>query len=379
MEITIIGWYGTETIGDRAILAGIIRVMSEVFPSYSIRLGSLYPFYTERTLHEDQGFYNEVSLNKLLSIAIFDSKDPVQLRNNIKHSDLLVVGGGPLMDLKEMNMLEYAFLFAQKRNVKTMLLGCGWGPLKNKNIIEIAARLVELSDGVVFRDEVSLNQCLNICPEYSFKINSSIDPAFFACDYFNHHIGEEREQGHIAINFRDVSLEGDHYTGKKVSEEMLCELVRDIAKQTELPVNLIPMHNFFIGGDDRVILNRVASKVALTNVKVIQSPMSLYDTMGQYYHAKLCVGMRFHAVVLQTMLNGNNYVVDYTDPSTGKIVGMMKQMNIEDHYRNRYYSLHTQDDMFAVDLCGENRFGYDSKVIEEFFSRYVNCLRILWP
>ena len=101
MEITIIGWYGTETIGDRAILAGIIRVMSEVFPSYSIRLGSLYPFYTERTLHEDQGFYNEVSLNKLLSIAIFDSKDPVQLRNNIKHSDLLVVGGGPLMDLKE--------------------------------------------------------------------------------------------------------------------------------------------------------------------------------------------------------------------------------------------------------------------------------------
>lgn len=57
MEITIIGWYGTETIGDRAILAGIISLLSKSISNLSIRLGSLYPFYSERTLYEDSDFF----------------------------------------------------------------------------------------------------------------------------------------------------------------------------------------------------------------------------------------------------------------------------------------------------------------------------------
>lgn len=374
----MIGWYGTETIGDRAILAGIFRVMSEVFPSFTVRLGSLYPFFTERTLREDVDFYHEVSLNKLSTIAIFDSQNPRQLRDSIKCSDLLIVGGGPLMDLDEMNMLEYAFIFAKKKHVKTMLFGCGWGPLKNKKSIETAARLVELSDCVVFRDGVSMNQCLSCCSDYSYKVHSSIDPAFFACHYFNCNVKEKRREDHVAINFRDVSLEGDHYSKKGVSEELLSDMVRDIATRTELPVHLVPMHNFFVGGDDRVILNRIEKKVALANVKALQLPLSLNDTMKQYYHAKLCVGMRFHAVVLQTMLNGNNYVVDYTDPYTGKIVGMMRQFKIMDFYEKRYFSLHTNNDMFVVDMTRDERFEYDQMVIEDYYNIYVDCSKKLW-
>lgn len=374
----MIGWYGTETIGDRAILAGIFRVMSEVFPSFNVRLGSLYPFFTERTWREDVDFYHEISLNKLSTITIFDSQNPSQLRDSIKRSDLLIVGGGPLMDLNEMNMLEYAFIFAKKKHVKTMLFGCGWGPLKNKNSIEIAARLVELSDCVVLRDGVSMNQCLSCCSDYSYKVHSSIDPAFFACHYFNCNVKEERAEDHVAINFRDVSLEGDHYAKNGVSEELLSDIVRYIATRTELPVHLVPMHSFFVGGDDRVILNRIEKKVALANVKVLQYPLSLYDTMKQYYHAKLCVGMRFHAVVLQSMLNGNNYVVDYTDPITGKIVGMMKQLKIMDFYEKRYFSLHKKNDMFVVDMMGDERFEYDQMVIEDHYNIYVDGLKRLW-
>lgn len=378
MEITVIGWYGTETIGDRAILAGIFRVMSEVFPSFSVRVGSLYPFYTERTLHEDMDFFQAVSLNKVSSLTIFDSQSPSQLRNNIRGTDLLIVGGGPLMDLSEMNMLEYAFLFAKKKHVRTMLFGCGWGPLKEKYIIEKAIRLVDLSDCVVFRDDVSLSQCVNYCQDFSHKVQASIDPAFFACHYFNCNVKEEREEKHISINFRDVSLEGDHYAKNGVSEEMLCDIVRIIATHTGLPVNLVPMHTFFVGGDDRVILNRIEEKVALENVKALQSPLSLYDTMLQYYHAKLCVGMRFHAVVLQTMLNGNNYVVDYTNPSTGKIVGMMRQMKIMDFYKRRYFSLHTSNEMFLVDMEGNDRFEYNQNEIEDYYNIYVDCLKKMW-
>lgn len=377
MEIAIIGWYGTETIGDRAILAGIFSVLSEVLSSYRIRLGSLYPFYSERTVFEDYDFYKAVSLQKLQSITIFDSRNPRELRKNIRSSDLLMVGGGPLMDLVEMNMLEYAFFYARKKHVKTALCGCGWGPLKNKAIIEKAVRLALLSNVVVLRDQSSKEQCLNHCPQLSEHVLASIDPAFFACRFFMKQVGVDRKEGHIAVNFRDVSLEGDHYTNQVIPESVLSNLVGELALQTNMPIHLVPMHNFVIGGDDRIILSRIEKKVGMLNVQTIHVPLSLMETMEQFYHAKLCMGMRFHSVVLQTMLNGNNYIIDYTDPNSGKIIGMMRQLQIVDFYKNRYCSLYSDAEKIVVDYDGINRYKYDDCQINDYFDVYVNCLREL--
>ena len=44
MKITIIGWYGTETIGDRAILAGLISIFNQAYDEFEVKLGSLNPF-----------------------------------------------------------------------------------------------------------------------------------------------------------------------------------------------------------------------------------------------------------------------------------------------------------------------------------------------
>ena len=53
LKATVIGWYGTETIGDRAILSGILRLLSEVASDITIELGALYPILSERTLRDD--------------------------------------------------------------------------------------------------------------------------------------------------------------------------------------------------------------------------------------------------------------------------------------------------------------------------------------
>ena len=108
MKITIIGWYGTETIGDRAILAGLISFFNKTYDDFEIKLGSLYPFFSQRTINEDYGFYKEI-IKKDIKIDIFNSKDSKDLLNAIKDSDLVVMGGGPLMDLNELFMVEYAF------------------------------------------------------------------------------------------------------------------------------------------------------------------------------------------------------------------------------------------------------------------------------
>ena len=77
-----------------------------------------------------------------------------------------------------------------------------------------------------------------------------------------------------------------------------------------------------------------------TDKIIVQSkPLSLYETMKIYYDAEYCYGMRFHSVLLQTILNGNNIILDYTDPTKGKIIGLLKQLNVEEQYVNSYVSL----------------------------------------
>ena len=57
MKIIILGWYGTETIGDRAILDGILNIYGKITSNITCSIASLYPLFTERTLLMDSSIY----------------------------------------------------------------------------------------------------------------------------------------------------------------------------------------------------------------------------------------------------------------------------------------------------------------------------------
>ncbi len=375
VKIAVIGWYGTETIGDRAILAGLVRVFALTFNDFSIRLGSLFTVLTERTLLEDIDFLSECSGTERLSISIFDSLNHKCLRNNIEDADLLVVGGGPLMDITVMYMLEYALQIAAKKGVKTALLGCGWGPLKSKEYINCALKIVELAQLPIIRDRLSEQSFLSYWKSEKKKVTTLIDPAFLAASYYEKNINRERTQGYIAINLRDVSL--DQYGGNSVLlEARFGKMINDISDKTSLPVYLIPMHTFVIGGDDRVILTKIANKVNKDDVMVLQNPLNLKETMEKYYDAYFCVGMRFHSVVLQTVLNGKNYILDYTDPQRGKISGMLNELKIVDVYASRYASLWDNSNIDVFDIeC--QRYEVDFSLFDDYLNSYSKLLKTI--
>ena len=375
MEITIIGWYGTETIGDRAILAGIFRILSESIGDYSIRLGSLFPFYTQRTVIEDDSFYKKASNNEKFTIKIFDSRNPFELRKNIKHTDVLMVGGGPLMDLQEMSMLDYAFYLAARYKKKTVLMGCGWGPLKSKKCINIARRLIDNASIVIFRDDTSKKQAIeNGC--IKSKIHSLIDPAFIACNVFKEN-AREASSDHISVNFRDVNLEGDHYYNGSNTSDVYIAIIKNALEQSALPIHFVPMHTFFIGGDDRVFLLDLANRIDSNRIKVIQTPLSVEETMSDFYNAAYCIGMRFHSIVLQTAINGNNFIVDYTSPENGKIIGMMKKLCIEETYKDRYISLYSEGKLPRINLSEIHTFNLPSAYINESICSYSKLVKLL--
>lgn len=384
-KITIIGWYGTETIGDRAILAGILRILSLSVDSFELRIGSLYPVLTERAFLEDYPFYVQCA-GKDFSVKIFNSAKTRELRKSICWCDILMMGGGPLMDLDCMSMPDYAFSFARSKRKKTILMGCGWGPLKNPLCIKQSNSLVRHSDAVIMRDELSVVLCRNSLPtsENGKRIVGLIDPAFFAAQVYMRNKQFPREEKRISINMRDICYDSNYVSSEKEKiTAILKGIIRDIAlNYSENEILLVPMHTFHIGGDDRYLLNKMAFDLRLGNVSVQNDPRSLEQTIDIFYNSRFCVGMRFHSILLQTMVNGKNYVIDYTDPAKGKTIGMMKQLGIDQFYQNQYFSLQTYlSDSSRIQFRMSNdvdRYCQRWEVIDEYLDRYLKEIKKLF-
>lgn len=378
MNIAILGWYGTETIGDRAILAGVINLLSEILPKFDISLGSLIPDFSKRTLLEDSDFYNEISQYHLNGISIFDSLNRNELKKAIEKSDLVIVGGGPLMDIDQMFMLEYAFRYAKRKGHNTAIIGCGWGPLKSKKYIESAISIIQNSDLTIFRDATSLNEYVDQSKN-SFgdvkNVFSSLDPAFFCADYFRRMNTYRNSEHYVAINFRDISK--DQYCGNSLNnDKIFVNIINSIRKQYCLPVHLVPMHSYFIGGDDRSQFNRIAFSLNDSNVIVHNNPPSLVEVMSLYKNAQFCVGMRFHSIVLQTVLNGRNIILDYTDPDKGKIIGMMRELDMINAYRDRYYSL-VNLSVKQLPIINPEQFAIKEELLLDYKNKYLAHLNAL--
>ena len=338
-KIAIIGWYGTETIGDRAILAGLLSLFGESFTDgFEVSLGSMYPFYTRRTLSEDLPFLRLCAGNPQLDVPIFDVQKPQELNAAIRRCDLLVMGGGPLMGMPSLFMVEYAFARARKLGKRTLVLGCGVGPMRRKIYERSLVNIVRRADATVFRDEASRAEYERISGRES-RCKSAIDPAVFAAIRYAQSCAAPEKDDAVVACLR--SFPEEYRVGRHVSAQAVNCAVKDAVSRlcAGRKTLLLPMHCFGVGGDDRYFLNRLCRELQNPGVTVQNEPLTLCQTLERFRCADLCIGMRFHAVVLQTVLNGRNLILDYTDPAKGKIAGFIRQAGGEACYRSRYMAL----------------------------------------
>lgn len=344
MIITIVGWYGTETIGDRAILFGIINILKETFNDISIELGSLFPFFTNRTINEDYEIWKEID-GKDISINLFDLNKKEELVGAIRKSDVVMMAGGPLMNIGNMFMIEYAFRKAKKYGKKTALLGCGIGPIYKKKYKKNLYEIIRRSDVTIVRDMVSKKNYEEIFKEIGvdykkYQVYKSIDPSIKCCiTYIKKYRKKVDKLGdYCVINVRKYPI---GYSHKKTDyNEIIIDIVNKIVKNNSgIPCLLLPMHYFHVGGDDRLFQNEIALRLKNENVEVQNKHLNLIQTLKVNASAYKCYAMRYHAVVFQTILNGNNYIIDYTDPIKGKINGFLENIEGCEFYRNRMVKL----------------------------------------
>lgn len=317
ITIFIVGWYGTETIGDKAILGGIIDFYRKKYFKPNIIVSSIYPIITKRTLIE----LNEQKI-KVISFRSFDF---------VKYSKIakeIVMGGGPLMNMEELDIPLLAFSIAKFNKKQTIIFGCGVGPIYGKYLDKLI-KIIHLSDTVLVRDYESKL----FLSKFHLKKNINVinDPAI---DYV------QKIQSNILVNQQNVLCcylreltteyvnlaEDDFLKIKYKFEQALANFIK--FKANELNVDeiiLYHMHNFIVGNDDRDFSRRFINEHFnnyFIKVSYDKELSSIEKIVGAMKSSKLNICMRYHSVVFADTLNVPYLAIDYTNG--GKIYGYMK-------------------------------------------------------
>lgn len=325
-QIFITGWYGTETVGDKAILAGIIQDLTKRYQDKNIGfvITSLYPVITERTM-------KELNVSNYKVIPVYDQL----FISTVKGSDLVVMGGGPLMDLEELALPLISFRIANKMKVKSSIFGCGIGPLMKEKSIIAVKEILSLADEIYLRDQKSIT----IANEWlggTKTIKLSGDPAKFHLNTIAQKSAQKPKLNRLSCFLREwtheyvLHLSTEEFTKLKLDLEFkLSEFIK--AKAEELNVDEIfldHMHNFVIGNDDRDF-SRYFIKKYFTNYKIpisynrkLSTIDSIVDNMKT---SRYNICMRFHSVVFAHTLETDFTGFDYTNG--GKIHNYLTDNN----------------------------------------------------
>ncbi|KPU43682.1 antilisterial bacteriocin subtilosin biosynthesis protein AlbA [Oxobacter pfennigii] len=312
-SILIVGWYGTETVGDKAILGGIVdSYINNYGNDIKIYISSLYPFVTERTI-------KELNINAIVI--------PVYSEQYLKYSsmvDEVVVGGGPLMELDELSLIEWAFKIAKDNSSKTTILGCGIGPIYTGEKREAVREILTLADKIYLRDSKSIEQAEQLIGRSKLLLKID-DPA---CKYINkisEDIIVEKEHQKLACFLRELTYEyradmnyEEFIKFKNDFEEGLASNIIYMCDKMNMIPYFYAMHNFVIGNDDRDFNIEFTSKYFKNREYYVEKRLSTVEnTIEAMKSSKFNLCMRFHSVVFSDNINSNYIAIDYT--TGGKI------------------------------------------------------------
>ncbi len=320
-RILIVGWYGTETAGDKAILGQIIYQARRRHPGCTVILASLYPFLSRHTVRELG--YPDIQVIPAYSAAFW---------RHTKTADQVIMGGGPLMHLEQLGLVLWAFMRARQAGHMTHIAGCGLGPLDRGQKYRDAVRyILQLADTVELRDSQSVAWAARMTGRTDIKNNG--DPALAFVRRWREQHSAPPTRPHLNLYLREwppeyqgrLAPEQFRHT-KALFEQNLARWIQALCAEFNLQPRLLPMHHFCIGNDDRDF-NRHFARTYLAGLDPIveQAPLPLQDVLASMQEATLCLCMRFHSVLFASTLGVPFFALDYTQG--GKINAFLADHN----------------------------------------------------
>ncbi len=305
-RITISGYYGFGNIGDEAVLAGIIETFRRLSIPVRFTVLSGNPSYT-LIQHPGVSAANRFSVGEVFKA--------------IRNSDLVLSGGGSLIQDVTSAMSPYYYLFvlhlARILRRKTMVYAQGIGPLIRESTKRAVARAFNRTDVITVRDPDSKTFLENI--GVTKPIALSADPSFLLVPDVRSADRLLAEHGLNGENLLGISLRP--WPGRDRWLPVIAEGVRVAAGKLGLTCLSVPMHP----GRDAQLLRKYPE---VRELIVEKSEIA----KGLFARCNIVVGMRLHSLMFAAGA-GVPFVPLVYDPkvqSFAKMSGVDLALHIED-------------------------------------------------
>ncbi len=317
-RILICGWYGTETLGDKAILGGVVDVARTLRPRVAIDLASLEPYVSRMTVRQmpDLGIDRVFTLGEAFANVTAGRYCAV------------AIGGGPLMSsIPWCTHLLEIFAAAKQAGTKCLIAGCGIGPLYVDYRNAAIKHLLELADEVVLRDQGSAQLARDLL-KVERKCEVALDPAFIWIRRRSRFAERDSQQILLALRNWPIEefaarMERTQAERIKAAYEQELILMMDEILRIDPTIRLVPfcMHKYAVGGDDRIFYRRLLTQFPDILSRLDNRHRTPLEDLQLIARSRAVLAMRFHSVVFSLATDTPFLAVDYT--LGGKIAGLL--------------------------------------------------------
>ncbi len=364
-NVLICGWYGTETLGDKAILGGVIKAIEANLDNATFHLASLETYVSEMTVRQ---------MPELENCNVHTIPQALTLVNSM---DLVVFGGGPLMAISDLAEVLAIFQRAAASGIPTLVAGCGIGPLNQSFHNEAIRNILSLSTRRVYRDQKSLQLAQSLGIDTT---NDQVaeDPAFTWLNHTVNNLTDLQEESssksklRLVLGLRDwpyfqyaphMDLEEAQKLKDRFEEEVVSALELLLNQYPDLTIVPFPMCTNHIGGDDRWFYRRLfrenATVSAALDLTYLGREVDPSTAVKLFQTSSVALTMRYHSLIFALAAGTSAVSIDYT-------LGQGKVYSLADKYDVPQLRLDQLDRESIVEMLSETLANPLRKPLFEF-------------
>jgi polysaccharide pyruvyl transferase CsaB len=282
-DIVISGYYGYGNSGDDTILLSIIQGLRRENPNIKI-------IALTRGPREMKDQFNVKCVNRF---------NPFGVYNAIRRTNLLLFGGGTLLQDSTSNQSLQYYLFIMRlayiNHKKLYIYANGIGPLKRSRNRQRVAKELSHAAVITVREPDSKNELIHLGVPAS-RVQVTTDPVFlFEENEDRFKILQERflapGKKYFAVSLRECKwLVASGFRSSLMESEIEKFLITIIEKHHMIPI-LIPMQS----RNDDAICQRISEKVG--SDVILADSLTTEDIISLIGGMELVIGMRLHSLI----------------------------------------------------------------------------------
>ena len=293
MKAFIIGYYGSDNIGDEVLLSQTIRMIKEIRPDSEIKSLS----------------YCAAKTKELHGIGTIGRNKYFEIVRAIRQADIVVGGGGSMLQnvTSKRSLVYYLALLrlAKAFNKKVILLGNGFGPVSGKFSRNMARRVLNRIDVFVARDSQTIKNLQRLGVKTRIELAADLS-------YYGYEPSKRSKSKRVALNVRPWK-----------NNEVIIEEISKFAKkllENGYEVDFLSMQK----DRDEKLKEKIEEKSGISLPLIPNTVDGFLKTSENY---SCLVGMRLHALIWAGLKDLPFVGIEY-DPKIAAYVDSTGQLSV---------------------------------------------------